>query len=221
MGFSYLYMKKITDIYRKYKIMPALAMHQIRVAAVAIEICKNIDITFDKESLVIACLLHDMGNIIKFNLKLFPEQNEPEGIDYWKQVKEEFISKYGKNEHIATAKIAEEIGVNSHVLDLIKFIDSDLIEKINLSDDISKKICMYADTRVTPYGITSFEYRMNEAKERYKDHPNAFDDKKHLNFKFNLKEIEKQIFSHLKIKPEDINDESVAQDIEKLKNYEF
>ena len=66
-------MKNITDIYEKYKIMPLLAMHQIRVAAVAMMICDSLSVPIDKDSVIKACLLHDIGNIIKFDLNHFPE----------------------------------------------------------------------------------------------------------------------------------------------------
>ena len=48
--------------------MPNLAMHQLRVAGVAMQICESLDTNIDTNSVVKACLLHDMGNIIKFNL---------------------------------------------------------------------------------------------------------------------------------------------------------
>ena len=199
--------------------MPNLVMHQIRVAAVAMQICESFDLEIDKESIIKACLLHDMGNIIKFQLDIFPEQNEPEGIEYWKTVKNEYISKYGVNEHQASLLIALELGVLDHIKDLIYCVDSASVEKIAREDDFEKKICMYADGRVTPHGVVSIEERSIEAKERYKNHPYTFNEESRLHFNKNLDLIEKQIFSHKKIKPEDINDESIKDYLEKLKDY--
>jgi HD superfamily phosphodiesterase len=126
-------MKKITDIYAEYKIMPNLQMHQFRVAAVAFQICDSLDIKIDKESILKTCLLHDMGNIIKFNLSYFPEWNNPEGIEYWQKIKDDYITKYGNNEHHATIKITKDIGVDSYILELIDSVDPSLIE-INRQD---------------------------------------------------------------------------------------
>jgi hypothetical protein len=212
-------MKNIIDIYKEYKIMPNLVMHQIRVAAVAMQICESLDIEIDKESIVKACLLHDMGNIIKFKLDHFPEWSDPEGIDYWAKVKEEYILKYGNNEHQSSHTIAQELGVASYIIDLINCIDSSIIKNIDMGNDLNQKICMYSDNRVSPYGIVSIEEHSLDAKERYKNHPHAFIEEKRLIFMGNLYSIEKQIFSHTKIKPEDINDESVKNYLEKLKDY--
>lgn len=199
--------------------MPMLAIHQMRVAGVAMQICETLDIEVDKESIVKACLLHDMGNIIKSQLDKFPNWNEPEGTEYWQRVKNDYILKYGNDEHVASMEIAKELGSSSYVLDLIDCIDSVSIDKIATDNDFCKKICMYSDGRVTPHGVVSAEERIREAKERYKDHPHAFNEEGRLFFMKNLFEIENQIFSHSNIKPEDINDESVAPYLEKLQDF--
>jgi hypothetical protein len=212
-------MKKITEVYKEYKIMPNLQMHQYRVAAVAMQICESLDIDINKENIIIACLLHDMGNIIKFRLDYFPEFNNPEGLDYWQKVKDDYILRYGNDEHHATLKIAKEIGVNNYILELLNSVDPLLVE-INKNDtNFDKKICVYADNRVTPHGIVSLKERSFEAKKRYENHPNFFNDDEHDSFNKNMEEIEKQIFSHSKIKKEDINDESIISYLEILKNF--
>jgi len=209
-------MKNIIDIYKEYKIMPNLVMHQIRVAAVAMQICDSLTINIDKESIIKACLLHDMANIIKFNLEYFPELNKPEGIDFWQNVKNDYILKYGNNEHEASLLIARELGVSNRIYDLIYCIDSSSVEMIAKEDDFSKKICMYADNRVTPHGVVSIEERSLEAKERYKNHPHSFNEEIRIFFMENMFSIEKQLFSKINIKPEDINDESIMVNIKKL-----
>ncbi len=60
-------MKNIIQIYSQYKIMPTLQQHQLRVAGVAKQICDSISEPIDKEVVVDVCLVHDMGNIIKFD----------------------------------------------------------------------------------------------------------------------------------------------------------
>lgn len=197
--------------------MPNLQMHQFRVATVAFQICDSLNIKVDKESILKTCLLHDMGNIIKFRLDYFPEWNNPEGIEYWQKVQNDYINKYGNNEHHATVEIARELGVSDYVLDLINSVDPSLSEVNNLDLNFDKKICLYADNRVTPHGIVSRAERSLEAKKRYENHPHAFEEDAHHFFNKNMEDIEKQIFSHTKIKPEDINDESIVSYLEKLK----
>ena len=65
---------KIKDIYSKYNIPPNLQLHMFRVAAFADILCDNHKkVDFDKEIIIKSCLLHDLGNIIKFDFDNFPE----------------------------------------------------------------------------------------------------------------------------------------------------
>ncbi|USN54769.1 MAG: HD domain-containing protein [Candidatus Peribacteria bacterium] len=63
----------IQDIYTQYQIPPSLQEHMLRVAAVAEQICLHSSQEIDHATIVTAALLHDMGNIIKFNLDKLPE----------------------------------------------------------------------------------------------------------------------------------------------------
>ena len=214
-------MRKITDIYSEYKIMPQLQMHQIRVTAVAKQICESLSISIDIDIVIRACLLHDMGNIIKFNLPHFPEFLEPEGLDYWQTVKDEYISKYGEDEHEATVKIMRELGILDNIIELAGDNRFSYMCRHRDSEDMYLKIIHYADGRVGPHGILSFEERMNDAGKRYKDHKLSFQDEERIKLVECGKDIEKQIFAHSNIKPEDITDESVKEMIEELKNFEI
>ncbi|MCX6753509.1 MAG: HD domain-containing protein [Candidatus Nomurabacteria bacterium] len=212
-------MKNIVEIYKDYRTMPNLVMHQMRVAAVAMQIIKSLDMEVDKESVVKACLLHDMGNIIKFQLDFFPEWNKPDILAYWQGVKEEYILKYGSNEHKASLLIADELGASVKTKDLVYSVDSASVEMIANEDDFDRKLCLYADGRVSPSGVVSINERSLEAKKRYENHRNKFDEERRIFHNTNLNLIEKQIFSHTSIRPEDINDESIKDYLEKLKSY--
>ena len=72
----------------------------------------------DYGHLIAACLFHDMGNIIKSDLKKFPEFLEPEGLEYWDRVKKEYVEKYGKDEHAATVAIARAIPLKTDSITL-------------------------------------------------------------------------------------------------------
>jgi len=207
------------EVYKKYNIQPNLQTHMLRVAWVAEVIVDNLkDVSVNKDNVICACLLHDMGNIIKFNLKLFPQFLEPEGYDYWLNVQTEYKNKYGNDEHIATYKIAKEVGVTDDVFDLINAIGFSNSKQNYESHDIAKKICAYSDFRVTPYGVTSLKLRLEDGNKRFKiNRPEKHDEKV---FKINsnyINKIQDQLFSLSKITPEDITDEAV--DFEKFKNF--
>ncbi len=214
---------KITDIYEEYKNTPMLAMHQIRTAAVALMICDSLSLETDKENIVKACLIHDIGNVIKFDLKQTKSifgLSDSEIIEI-KEIQDEFIQKYGLNEHEATGAIAMELGVSSIIIDLIsenRFIN---LCTNRHGNDLSLKILQYSDSRVCTHGILSYDDRMKDADHRYANHKNSIEEEKRYKLVECGKEIEKQIFSHSKIKPEDITDESARDYIEKVKNFEM
>jgi hypothetical protein len=203
-------MRNILDIYKEYKIMSNLQEHQFRVAAVGAVICNSLQCSVRREAVVEACLLHDMGNIIKFELGYFPEFLEPEGIAYWKEVQEMYFKKYGRNEHEATKLIAAELGVSQEILELI---DSFGYTKVCSNTEVSefeKKICCYADMRVGPYGVVSIEERNADGKKRYANDFKKLADDKRIAFDTCLSNLEKQIFEQATIKPEEITDESIS-----------
>jgi HD superfamily phosphodiesterase len=212
-------MKKITEIYSEYKIQRTLENHMLRVAAVASIICDNYSESLPKEDIILACLLHDMGNIIKFQLDYFPEFNKPEGLEYWQKVQDEYIRKYGKDEHSATIQIMEELNLPKSIIFIVEQISPLLVCAHRDSNDINAKIVIYADNRVDPHGVVSYDERMNEGAKRYKNRKGILSDDERKKMIACGKEIEKQIFSKCKIKPEDINDETTKPIISGLRDF--
>jgi len=227
-------MKKIIDIYEEYKIMPILQLHQLRVAAVACIICEHATVSVDKDSIIKACLIHDMANIVKFILGSIPGSVEDKGLEYWQNVQKEYISKYGNDEHTATFTIAQELGMDNNVCELINSIGFHTAKENLESEDFNRKICAYADMRVTPYGVDTLLNRLQNLKERYhgRNKTSNLDlgyEKDSLEeniiarelFENSLKKIEIQIFKNCNLNPEDIMDEVVKSVVEKLKDYKI
>lgn len=211
--------KKITDIYTEYKIMPNLQEHMFRVAAVASLICDNFNEPLSKEDIILACLFHDMGNIIKSQLDYFPEFNKPEGIEYWQSIKKEYIKKYGEDEHKATIQIMKEFNLPDNIIYMVDQIDFLQICIQRDGDDINTKIVIYADGRVDPHGVVSYDERMEEGEKRYKNAKRTFSDEERRKMIACGKDIEKQIFSKCKIRPEDVNNETIKPVISSLKDF--
>jgi hypothetical protein len=209
--------KTVSQIYTEYKIMPSLQMHMLRVAAVASMICDNFTEPISKEDIIIACLLHDMGNIIKSNLNIFKEFYEPEGIEYWQAVKDEYVTKYGDDAHMANLRIMKELGVSERIIFLADQDQFSLICSHFENSDMDVKITHYSDGRVAPHGVLSYQGRMDEAKKRYGNKLRLEEERNRL-VKCGLG-IEQQIFAKCNIKPEDITDASVAPIIEELKGF--
>ncbi len=215
-------MRNILEIYEHYKIMPNLVLHQLRVASVIALICKNLDIKVDEDIAIQSGLLHDMGNIIKFDLTYFPEFNEPLGLGYWQNVQKEYFDKYGLDEHEATQKILKELGINERVIEIDGKMTFGNLCIDKEGNDWELKLLHYADMRVGPFGILSYEDRMEDARKRYANVPDDEMTREQNRRELLLacgKDIETQIFEHCKIRPEDINDESIAPILEELKGY--
>ena len=200
--------------------MPNLQAHMFRVTTVASEICDNFKKPLDKDTVIAATLLHDMGNMVKIKLEVFPEFLKPKGLEYWKKIQENFVRKYGKDDYQATYKILKEIGVNQKVYRLIKSIEFRKAPLNVRHSSFEKKICIYADLRVAPTRITSLNARLREVKDRYMRNK-GISEKKFNHLSLSMQTIEKQIFAQTKIKPEDITEENVGGLIEKFKSLDI
>jgi len=226
----------ILDIYKKYQIMPNLAEHQLRVAAVGDMICGNWNPHpdplpkgeggqhVDRENIVAACLLHDMGNIVKFdfspeNLKRIPGLVNVADIPRWEKVKNNFIKKYGTDSHAATVEIVKEIGVSPRVFELVDSVGFEEGIKTAGTNDAARHICSYADQRVMPLGVSSLEERFADLRIRYHNHPEGQYNRE--DFENALRRTEKWIFEHCNIKPSDITEEAITDRKEKLKNFDI
>lgn len=220
--------------------MPSLQLHQYRVAAVSKALCIRHKVEEDTKNIIVACLLHDMGNIIKFKLELFPDFLEPEGLDYWQKVKQDFHTRYGNDEHEATIMITKEIFDSEYpgyeipgqawndrlkperVIELIDAIGFSNAKYNFECNDIARKIAAYSDMRVEPYGVTSLEHRLEDGHKRFKLHKPHVETEDFFNemAKY-LKKIEQQLFSSIGIGPSDITENSVQVYIPSLRSFEL
>jgi HD superfamily phosphohydrolase len=212
---------KIQEIYDRYKIMPQLQLHMLRVAGVASMICDNFEKKINKNRIIGACLLHDIGNIIKSDLDLFPELLKEKGINYWKEVKRNFIDTYGNDEHKATLTIINEINPDKYVSNILQNLKFSNTIEIVRSGNTDKKIVKYSDLRVTPFGINTLKERLKEAKNRYVHAKNIWSESEFNKFTFACNNIEHELFSFCRIKPENITEEKVKPLFKQLRDFEI
>jgi hypothetical protein len=157
-------MKTISDVYAHYTIPPQLQRHQFTVAAVG-KILAEVHHA-DVGTVVSACLLHDMANIIKFKLDQFPEFLEPHGREYWEKVQNDFFQKYGRDENLATLMICHELGVSDAVMSCIRAVGMTWVRHNLTEGTLEEKITNYADLRVGPHGLLSLKQRQQDAEKR-------------------------------------------------------
>lgn len=212
----------IQEIYNKYKLMPNLQLHQLRVATVGKIICDSIPNFKETKDVIGACLLHDMGNIIKFDLNYYPNFLKPEGFEYWQKIKEEYIQKYGKDEHIATQKIISELTDSRKIKEYADQVGFSKLQETKEDSSLAKKICAYSDMRVGPHGIITIEERVIDGKKRYEGREDKSMNLNQYEILTNaLGEIEEQIFKTSTILPTYITNDLINEKIVELKNFKI
>ena len=205
----------ILKIYNQYYLPENLQMHMLRVAA-----CSNLIIDnwngpdIDKQAIIRVSLLHDMGNMVKI------QENESKDVEFLK-IRKKYFDKYGTNDHEINLEIGKQEGLTEQELTILDGKRSRKNEETLKSNSYERKICAYCDQRVAPDGVVSIKERLEDAKVRYKNKPlSVWSNEEKANHLIECSlGIEKQIMQYCKLKPEDINDFSIKEYIEKLKTY--
>ena len=117
----------------------------------------------------------------------------------------------------------KEIGLNERALIIISAFGFFQVVENSQSSDLSLKICVYSDFRVAPHSIASLQERLAESYERNKNNPKMIqsDPEKFKQASDAMQHIEDEIFKKRKLKPEDINDQSISSTVEDLKNGKY
>lgn len=211
--------KEINSIYSKYAVPKNIQKHMFRVAGVCELICDKVNPELSSKNLVAVSLIHDIANIIKadFSDKTkinLLEKEDKKKIDYLKSKQKEFWKKYGKDDNSANEKIAKELKASKRIIYLLE--NKSLI---HLSTKVIKKdfellIFFYADQRVSPKGVVSIKERIKEyIKRNHIKSPKKL--KKCFYFLEFSKKIEEILFAKMKMKPKDINDNSIKKYLKK------
>lgn len=212
---------KVKEAYKKYEIPPNLQAHSLQVTKISLFIANHwCGDNIDKKLILKAGLLHDLGNIVKFQIEKYPEflGKERKRLNYWLRIQKKMIKKYGKDDLQATKKMLRELGVDSEVLQIIMGKNFHQVIKTEKSDNWTLKVLFYADLRVGPFGIVSLKERFKEVIPRVKIYREAD----------NLNElvkacyrIEKQIQANLDVDVSKITEELIEKDDTELLNTEF
>lgn len=212
----------ISEIYAQYPVPPNLARHMLRVAGISQLITDHWTAPgLDTGRLVRAALLHDMGNIIKFDLDNRPEllmEEEPH-VKQWKERQQAARQRYGMDEHAMTLAIATEVGADPEVLQLLSGMGFGRNVEVAACDDPHRKILNYADQRVGPFGVLSLHERLEEGNARYRQRRSDADTSRFLHLRDAALDIEHQIMAHCAITPEAITDDSIAPYVSSLPTY--
>ncbi len=204
---------EIGQIYNRFEIPPDLRVHMKRVAAVGELIIDNLPEGMElhgREDVVAALLLHDLGNIVKFDFSdssMWQGYTEKE-MRRWLGVRESVAAHYNStDDHLVTQRMAAELGASRRVLFLVSGMLLENVRRVIDSEDLSLKICTYSDQRVAPRGAVTLAERFRDLRRRYANRPGrlAFDDGS-----YGLaEELERQVLGAANMAPGDISDGSL------------
>lgn len=194
----------ILEIYNKYDIPPNLQEHQLTVASVAQTVCEVQTGFLETDTVVRACLLHDMGHIIKFKLESTAPGLELDDVERWRAVQKRFIAKYGSSEHEATLAIACELGVSERMLALLDMMGFPHANSTLATGDRAAIIATYSDMRVSPTGVTTLRARLDNIRERYGSTPEGVERERAY------EEMENLLFRDADAGPDTITEQSIT-----------
>ena len=212
---------RIKNIYQKFGTPPNLQEHMMRVCGIVIFIKNHWkgDIKVDWSLANKVALLHDLGNFVKFDLNKYPKflGKEQSNIDYWKKKQREVIGKYGSDDHEATRKMLEEIGVNQQTIEIILNKSFGNSVETRDSNNWILKILYYADLRTLPSGIGSLEERIADVRDRMPKYTTRPDFGDLINA---CCDIEKQLQHCVNVSLSEINDKSITFDTKTMLDIE-
>jgi len=209
--------ENIDSIYERFKIPKHMQMHMRRAAATVKVVVDNwTGEDINGEDAIVCLLLHDLGNVVRMsfgNNGLDDLYEESGGVDLMKKIKKEAVGIYGEDDHVATEKMCEELGISKRVMELMEEHTFHKNKDICSGEDMDLKICAYADQRIGPRGVLNLKVRLEEANERGKNRPwyNEFDDLLECALK-----IEEQVLSNTSLSEDEINDEAVMPYLEHI-----
>lgn len=216
--------KAITDIYARYPVTPNLARHMLRVGAVTRLILDHwTGPDLDERTMMRIALLHDTGNILKFDFDGHPHLLEEEqgNLAYWKKLQAQWADRFA-NEDEMTYAIAAECGLEPDAIAMMRDMGYGLMDRIAQEERFERKIVKYADMRAAPFGILPLRDRLEEGRKRYAKHPAITIDPSRTDTLLQAAfEVERQIMAHCTLSPQDITEEAVAPVMETLLSYEI
>lgn len=159
------------EVYKHFGTPKGLQDHMLWVAGL---VCTLRDHwsgeTVDWDSAIKAALLHDIGNVIKFDLDKFPQLlgNELPRIDFWRAEQKRLIAKYGGDDHEATDRMLDELSVRRPIREATQSKSFGNSKPTAASTNWLVKILFYCDLRVLPDGVGTLSERVAEFRDRLK-----------------------------------------------------
>jgi len=210
----------IGEIYKQYSIPINLQEHMLRVAVIGDIICEHMDkkSNVDRDLVLKTLLLHDMGNILKYDFSrtdLLADEDKKR-VKELEKTQEDFVRKYGLDTNEVTLKIMRELGVEQEVIDLCGNSHGEHSDQFVDGNDWERKIAYYADMRIGPFGVKKIKDRFDDLIKRNSKEKDNLE-----KYKERCLKIEKQLQAVVDMNLQDIDDVTVQQRADKLLEFIF
>lgn len=172
----------------------------------------------DRTRIIKGLLLHDTGNIIKFDFSR-PDllgDAERKDLEKWKRIQAEFTQQYG-NEDVATHALARLSGADEKVLEILDAVGSSKLQKALETIDWNKKIACYSDFRIGPFGVLTVNERYDDIVARYRGRGHAMSDVEETERRRQrCLELEKQLQEHVSINLQSLSKAEIKEIADQL-----
>ncbi len=160
----------IDEIYERFEVEKGLRLHQRRVAGVADLICDTwIGEPLNRDTLVAAALVHDLGSIVKWDLTPRGSLLDEEETNRYREIQKRIRKRYGNDEYQATHAMVEQCKPEKLLLEILRLQQPEHLPALVESAFLEAKIAMYADARVKPQGVASLQERFDDLIRRYQN----------------------------------------------------
>lgn len=203
----------IKSIYARFPIPQNLQEHHFRVVSVGRLIADHWNgPAINNNDLVAYLLLHDVGNIVKFDFsqKDMYRDDITLYIHGWKKRQEETIKKYGSQDQDVTLAFARALAVPPRIIQLLQHTDLLFMNDLVHSSDWENKLGKYADLRVGPHGVLTLKERFDDLQKRYAGRKFMQDPRLPSALQATFV-IEKQVLSNTDLAPGDITDNTIKK----------
>lgn len=194
-----------SEIFERYQLPELLQIHLWRTASLMEYLLKQWrGPKLNHQLLIETMLLHDLGNLVKFDLTntapimLLP----PPELEKYRSLQAIWHQKYGTQVDAVTVQLINELKlVNGPAIRQIILTHSDSTLPTTVTNqDWSQKLCDYADFRIAPHGLVTLQERFADLAKRYAGRTNDWNTTAKVSAKLALfQSIETQLQAHLAV----------------------
>lgn len=215
----------IQQFYTDHHIPTHLQRHMLRVTALGQFIARNWRDPVNEHDVVKTLLLHDTGNLLKFELEKGVEvfdEGERE-LEHWLAVKAEMQRRYDPpTVEGAIIGMAKEAGATERQLFLLTHMTITKLEQAGVVTDPEQAICTYCDYRVAPWGYVTLQERIDDLRARYQHREEKWADAARIAEKTQLsQELEAAIQREVGVNLQQLPEEALDEAAEVLRGFQL